>query len=99
MANGVKIPNLGEKRFIGVAENGISRGYTAQVCSVNKCLLSVSKVVRAGHRVVFDADGSYIEDKTSGEWMGLTESNGMFMLRLWTKRVFKGRASRKTRCH
>ena len=86
VANGVRIPNLGEKRFVGTSEEGISRRLTAQVCEVNKGLLSVSKVTKAGSRVIFDSDGSYIEDKTSGERMYLAERNGMFMLKLWTKR-------------
>ena len=81
VANGVRIPNLGEKKFIGVSDEGISRRLTAQVCDVNKGLLSVSKVTKAGSRVIFDSDGSYIEDKTNGERMRLSERNDMFMLR------------------
>ena len=54
VANGVRIPNMGEKKFQGVTEEGALRHITAQVCEVNKPLLSVSKVVVAGNRVVFD---------------------------------------------
>ena len=86
VANGVRIPNLGEKRFVGVTSEGISRRLTAQVCDVNQGLLSVSRVARGGSRVVFDADGSYIEDKTTGEKIHLEERNGMYMLKLWTRR-------------
>ena len=86
VANGVRIPNLGEKRFVGTSDEGISRRLTAQVCDVNKGLLSVSKITRGGSRVVFDMDGSYIEDKTTHERMNLAERNGMYMLRLWTQR-------------
>ena len=87
VANGVRIPNIGEKKFVGTTEEGISRRLSAQVCEVNKGLLSVSKVARGGSRVVFDSDGSYIEDKASGERMYLIERNGMYMLRMWTKRA------------
>ena len=86
VANGVRIPNLGEKQFVGTTVEGISRKLTAQVCDVNKGLLSVHKVVKAGSRVVFDMDGSYIEDKQTGECMNLTERNGMYMLTMWTKK-------------
>ena len=86
MANGVKIPNLGEKRFTGISEEGVSRGMTAQVCDVNKALLSVAKITGNGNKVVFDSEGSYIENKTSGEKMWLKEENGMFMLRMWVKK-------------
>ena len=68
----------------------------AQVCDVNKGLLSVSRVIHNGSRVVFDSDGSYIEDKTNGEIINLAERNGMFMLKLWTKKDFKGRAENNT---
>ena len=88
VANGVRIPNVGEKRFQGTSEESVTRKITAQVCEVNKALLSVSKVVKAGNRVVFDDDdeGSYIEDKQTGERMWMKKENGMYMLRLWVKR-------------
>ena len=71
VANGVRIPNFGEKRFIGYSEDGQSREITAQVCDVNKPLRNVSKIVSAGDRVVFAGDGSYIVDVHRGEtiWM------------------------------
>ena len=63
VANGVQIPNVGERKLAGVTEEGIVREMTAQVCAVNKTLMGVSKIARAGNRVIFDSDGSYIEDK------------------------------------
>ena len=60
VANGVEIPNLGERKFVGFTEEGGQRGITAQVCAVNKTLMSVSKVAAQGNRVVFDDEGSYI---------------------------------------
>ena len=64
VANGIKIPNMGENNFIGHTGEGHARNLTAQVCEANKALLSVSKLVRAGNKVVFgDTDGNYIEDK------------------------------------
>ena len=56
---------------------------TAQVCDVNKALLRVKRVAKAGNRVVFDEDGSYIEDKQTGEKMWMEENNGMYILKLW----------------
>ena len=85
VANGVRIPNVGEKKFIGVTSEGISRRLTAQVWAVNKGLLSVSRVIKAGSKVIFDSDGSYIQDKRTGECMSLSERNGMFMLKMWTR--------------
>ena len=88
IANGVRIPNLGERRFKGVIEDGSEKQITAQVCSVNKALLSVSKAVRAGHRVVFDQEGSYIEDKSTGQVTWLVEEGGMYALNMWVKEGF-----------
>ena len=67
VANGVRIANLGEKAFIGITEDGQDKQINAQVCEVNKALLSVSKAVKAGNVVVFDEDGSYIENKPTGQ--------------------------------
>ena len=69
---------------MGTSVEGIVRGLTAQVADVNKALLSVSRLVKGGHRVVFD-DESYIEDKLTGERMWLTEEKGMYALTLWVK--------------
>ena len=90
VANGVAIPNEGEKRLLAVSEENATRDITAQVCNVNKALLSVRRVVAAGNRVVFDAEASYIEDKATGEKMWLKEENGMYMLKMWVKAPFHG---------
>lgn len=87
VANGIRIPNVGEKKFQGISDEAITRSITAQVCDVNKALLSVKKVVKAGNRVVFDdEEGSYIEDKVTKERMWMKEEQGMYMLRLWVKK-------------
>ena len=86
VANGVQIPNLGERKFLGYMEDGAVRGITAQVCAVNKTLMSVIKIARAGHRVVFDDDGSCIEDKTTGERLWMAEIGGMYSIKLWVSR-------------
>ena len=85
LASGETIPNQGEKVFTGESENCVARQLKAQVCAVNKALLSVSKVVSAGNRLVFDEE-SYIEDKATGERIWLTEKHGMYMLKMWVKK-------------
>ena len=78
VANGVVIPNLGEKTFAFTTEEGAERKITAQVCEVNKGLLSVRKMVKAGNGVIFDEPYSYIEDKSTGEQIAINEENGMY---------------------
>lgn len=86
VANGVQISNLGERKFVGVTKGGVARSLTAQVCAVNKILMSVSKVAKACNRVVFDDDGSYIEGKRSGERIWMEQVGGMCSVRMWVSR-------------
>jgi hypothetical protein len=85
-ADGVEIPNLGERKFLGFTEDGSAKGITAQVCAVNKTLMSVSKITGKGNRVMFDDDGSYIENKTTGEKTWLNQTGGMYYLKMWVSR-------------
>ena len=66
VASGDRIANEGEKVLQVVTENLQQRLLTMQVCEVNKALMPVKKVCRAGHRVVFDDEWSYVENKTTG---------------------------------
>ena len=47
-ADGSVIDNKGEKTFEAHTEDGAVSEITAQVCDVNKSLLSVSKIVEKG---------------------------------------------------
>lgn len=92
VASGALIDNLGEKKFLGVSEEGTTRSITAQVCDVNKALLSVKRMVQAGNRIVFESAGGYIEDIGTGERLQLREQGGMYMLKMWVQRPFRGQA-------
>ena len=85
-ANGSQIPNLGERKFLGITEEQGQRAVTAQICAVTKNLLSVNGMTKNGHRVFFDDDGSYIEDKWSGERIWMHEVNGAYILKLWVSK-------------
>ena len=68
-----KIPNEGEVDFPFQTKEGGKHSWTFQVANVNKVLASVSALVDAGHRVIFDrcdktgVDLSFIVHKKSGE--------------------------------
>ena len=83
IASGDRIDNLGEKRFIASSDNEVMRKLTAQVVDVNQPLLAVRGMVCTGHRVVFDSEGSYIEDTISKEYILLHDDGKMYTLRLW----------------
>ena len=71
---------------MGFTEDGSAKGITAQVCAVNKTLMSVSKITGKGNRMMFDDDGSYIENKTTGEKTWLNQTGGMYYLKMWVSR-------------
>ena len=54
----------------------------ASVTDVEDALLSVSKLVKARNRVVFDDSGSYIEHKLTGEVTPMTEQRGLYKLNM-----------------
>ena len=54
---------MGETAFTAYTDQGHIRQIVAGVTHVGDALLSVSKVVKAGNKVVLDQSGSYIEDK------------------------------------
>ena len=83
VANGERLPNLGEKMVMGVTEQeGLKRTIKAQVCPVNKPLLSVHRLVQAGNTVVFGPQGAFIRDAEGGD-IWLEEGGGMYHLRMW----------------
>jgi len=88
VASGHQIPNEGEKKFQALTEEGREKQMTLQVCDVTQGLLSVTKMVAAGNKVVFDNEGSYVENKMSGDRTWLREKNGMFIMKLWVRRPF-----------
>ena len=47
--------------------------------------MSVRKMCKAGHRVVFDDEASYIENKWTGERLKIEEEGGDYVLDVWVK--------------
>ncbi len=82
----MEIPNLGERKFLGFTEEGGVKGMTAQICAVNKTLMSVSKIASKGNRVIFDHDGSCIEDQEARERTWMRQVVGMYSLKMWVSR-------------
>ena len=67
IANGDVIPNLGEKNFPIITQEGTLRGYSTQVADVSKPLQSVRHLYKTGHVTVFDGPDSFIVNKYTGE--------------------------------
>ena len=90
VANGDEIDNEGEKKFIAHmvtvdGQDSGGKGITAQVCRVHRPLMSVKKRCRNEHRVVFDDEGSYVENKNTGERIKVVEEDGEYVLNVWVK--------------
>ena len=86
VADGTQIPNLGERNFLGAMDDGTAKKVAVQVCAVNKMLMSVSKATSKGDRVIFDDEGSFIENMATGERAWPTQSGGMYYLKMWVSR-------------
>ena len=85
LADGSTIPHKGNKTFKAVTDSGLEKQLTATITDVVQPLLSVGQVVRSGCRVVFDKQGSYIED-TVGERIPLETRGNMYTLKMWVPR-------------
>ncbi len=81
VANGIKIPARGQKTFVVNTPSGARRRVCAQVADVNKALLSVSQICDRDHRVIFDSQGSFIQDKQTGELIPFEKRGSTYALR------------------
>ena len=72
LPGGEVIDNKGEKHVHITTNEGAKCTVRMQVTDVRKSLMSVSKVCDAGHKVVFEQEGGYIEHIASGQKRGLT---------------------------
>ena len=80
-ANGSRIEVLGEK-VVRFEKDGVECGMRYLITDVKKPLAAVSSMVDEGNRVVFDAEGSFIENKATGKRIELERANGTFVMKL-----------------
>ena len=80
VANGGKVVNKGEKEVPMITEEGEKASMTFQMADINKPLASVRRMCEAGNRVVFDEEGSYIENKKTGRKTGMQKERGVYVL-------------------
>ena len=65
-ANGAKIPNKGEQKVRFMTPEGTWATWIFQAAGINKPLVSVSKLIADGWRVIFDEERSYLLHKRTG---------------------------------
>ena len=78
-ADGSYIPHKGQKIY------GLPKQVTASVTNVDSPLLSVAQIVRAGSTVVFNREGSYVQDE-NGEKIPIEQKGGLVTLKMWVPR-------------
>ena len=63
-----------------ITEEGEKASMTFQMADVNKPLASVRRMCEAGNKVVFDEEGSYIENKKTGRKTSMQKERGVYVL-------------------
>jgi len=97
-ASDERIPNEGEQKFLAKvaawnrAENGrwmkkedVNKGVKVQIADISHPLMAVKSLCLANHRVVFDEEGSYAQNKETGEIIEIAEDKGEYVLEMWVQ--------------
>ena len=74
---------MGAKDVKSVTNNGEQLNVKFQVTKVDRPLLAVSKIVEAGHHVVFTNKGGSIVHGSTGRKTAFTKNNGVYILDVW----------------
>ena len=85
-ANNSKIAIHGMKELKGLTESGDPIGMGVQIADVKKVLGSVRRMCEAGNKVVFDEDGSYVMNKTTGRKTPIAKETRGYKVRIWVPR-------------
>ena len=76
------MPNLGEKKFDMMTVEGHWAQATFQVAEVTRPLCSVSKMCDKGNRVVFEMEGGYVENSTTGVRTSFSRENNVYVMEM-----------------
>ena len=85
-ADGGRIPNLGEQNIQSMTTEGTRFDAIFQVTQVDRPLLSVSKLTKAGHLVKFEGNGGYIVNGVTGNLTWFRLQNDIYILDLWVRK-------------
>ena len=67
-----------------------------QIAEVSKALGSVSRTCDRGNRVVFEANGGYIENLESGHRTKFNRESNVYVMKTWVKKPASQLATRGT---
>ena len=81
-ANGTRIPNLGQQKASFVTPDGRPCSLRFQIAGVERPLISVSQLARAGHTIEFGKDAAVVTHRASGQKMHLPRVGGVYVMRM-----------------
>ena len=89
-ADGTRIPNLGQQLVRFMTLDGTWCEFMFQVAGIHKPLVSVSKLLKAGYRVVFDEENSYIIHKKTKQIIKMKKERGVSVVDAYVTRASQG---------
>ena len=79
-------PCASERSVTGRTEEGQSRRIVWEVCPVNRPLLSVAKITKAGNQVYLGENKAFVKNNKTGQITNLRRERNVWVLDLWVKR-------------
>ena len=79
-AGGGRLPSIGQRTIKFMTGEGTWASIIFQVAGINKPLLSVSKLIDEGWRVVLDEEGCYMLHKRSKKTIVMKRERGVFVI-------------------
>ena len=83
VADGKHIANMGVRTLVGTTSEGSRRSIAFEVAEVTRPLASLSTIVKAGHRIVLEGSGGYIENTVSKERTAMYLENDVYVFDLY----------------
>ena len=84
-ANGSRLPNLGQQVASLKTSEGLNRALRFQLAGVERPLISVAQLARAGHRVEIGAVEGDNLHVPSGQKLRLQRAGGVYLLRMMVR--------------
>ena len=82
-ANGTEIKNNGLRSIKALTNEGDGVKVDVYGADVKSNLASGMRITQSNNRIVLDSEGSYIENKLSGNKIHIRHENGCFLFDLW----------------
>ena len=82
-ASGAPVPNLGEQDVQFLTNEGYSAEIPFQLADIERPLIAVSALAKAGNTVELTEDGGTITHRATGKVTGIQRRGGTYVLRMW----------------